>query len=442
MKVLLIVLTGLAILSDDPRPESIGPWEPLELATGGGERGPWRQNESRFDYVDDATVAMDGRGGVAVAWVDQRQKDVLFQRIGPGEARPSRTPVNVSRSPAVFSWLPRIATAAPCHVFVLWQEIIFSGGSHGGDILFARSHDGGATFEGPVNLSSSPGGDGKGRINRESWDNGSLDIAAGEDGRVYAAWTEYHGALWFSQSEDFGRTFSAPSRLAGDEARPARAPSLALGPEGAVHLAWTYGEDSAADIHLSSSRDHGKTFADPRVVMRTEGYSDAPKIAVDSRGIVHLAYAEILGGPFGRPHVRYTVSDDAGEAFHPSRDLSGQATGERSAGFPALSVVGERDVFVLWEVYPDEEDRPRGLALMRLRDGDVIAPATPVPASRDPAGGTNGSHQGMLTRKLAVGAGGIAVVNSSLQPGVRSRVWLMRSTKYSHLDAMRGDARR
>ena len=43
----------------------------MEIATGRGERGPWQQNESRYDYVDDPTVAIDERGNVAIAWVDR-----------------------------------------------------------------------------------------------------------------------------------------------------------------------------------------------------------------------------------------------------------------------------------------------------------------------------------------------------------------------------------
>jgi hypothetical protein len=41
--------------------------------------------------------------------------------------------------------------------------------------------------------------------------------------------------------------------------------------------------------------------------------------------------------------------------------------------------------------------------------------------------GWNGSSQGLLTQKLAVSRdGALAVVNSSLEEGRRSRVWLMR----------------
>src|SRR3990170_2707694 len=125
-----------------------------EIAAGRAERGPWQMNESRYDFVDDPTVAIDERGGIAVAWVDQARKDVLFQRFS-AEGRKLGQSVNVSRTRGVFSWLPRIAVDSREGVFVLWQEIIFSGGTHGGDILFAHSEDGGRIFSAPVNLSSS-----------------------------------------------------------------------------------------------------------------------------------------------------------------------------------------------------------------------------------------------------------------------------------------------
>jgi hypothetical protein len=52
---------------------------PLEIASGGGQRGAWRQNESNYDYVDDPTVALDSQGNAVVAWADQRQKDIFLQ---------------------------------------------------------------------------------------------------------------------------------------------------------------------------------------------------------------------------------------------------------------------------------------------------------------------------------------------------------------------------
>jgi len=236
-----------------------------EIAAGPAERGPWQQNESHYRYVDDATVAVDARGRVAFAWVDQATKDVHFGKQGGA--------VNVSRSPQTFSWLPRVAIGADGVVYVLWQEIIFSGGSHGGDILFARSQDGGATFSAPLNLSASVAGDGKGRIDKDRWHNGSLDVAVGSDGTVFTAWTEYEGALWLRRSIDGGKSFSGKVRL--PDAKPARAPALAVHGN-TVYLAWTVGDDRSADKA-------------PDVCVGVDPRNDEPEQQVDAGEQSHAA---------------------------------------------------------------------------------------------------------------------------------------------------------
>jgi hypothetical protein len=418
------VVLLLACGSQAPSPGPPIRWEPLrEIASGGGERGPWRQNDSRFDHVDDPSVAFDASGAVVVAWVDHRPKDVLVHIFERDGAPRFPQPVNVSRTPAVFSWLPRLVVSPvhPRDVFVLWQEIIFSGGSHGGDILFARSLDGGASFEPPLNLSRSIGGDGKGRLSAKSWLNGSLDLAIAADGTLYAAWTEYDGPLWFTRSRDRGASFATPLQIAADLSLPARGPTIAPH-AGAVHVAWTTGEDPGADIRFASSRDGGATFEPPAIVATTAGYSDAPKLVADRHGTLHLAHAESAGGPLDRYRVRYARSRD-GRRFEPARVLS---SGDAGAGFPSLAVDERGTVHVVWEVYPDHRDPPRGLAIAMSSDGgDTFSAPALVPGSADPVGGGNGSFQGRLMRKLAVRGDTVAIVNSSLALGRGSRVWLM-----------------
>jgi hypothetical protein len=329
----------------------------------------------------------------------------------------------VSRSPATFSWLPRIAVDAdrPGRVYLLWQEIIFSGGSHGGDMLFARSDNGGRTFSAPLNLSRSRGGDGKGRLSRDVWSNGSFDLAIGAGGSVIAAWTEYDGALWCARSLDAGASFTAPRRVAGDGRSPARAPALAAGRGTTVHLAWTVGEDAAARIRVARSTDGGASF-DPPQLVGGQGRADAPGLAIDGAGSLHLVYA--LHGPGGRSEVRH-ASAPGGGRFGPARTLSGPAPG--GAAYPQLASDGGAGLVVVWENM-GPTGRPRSLGIVRSRDGgrSFSVPA-PIPGSSAPEGGSNGSQQGLLGRKLALDAAGrIAVVNSSLLPGRRSRVWLMR----------------
>ncbi len=432
----LFVLLAVALIPA-PAPGQADPsgvtWEEkIEVASGGGYRGPWRMNESEFHFIDDPTVAINEQSFVGVAWADQSRQDIFFQIYEPDGKMRFEEPVNVSVSPRIFSWLPRmvIASGDASDVYILWQEIVFSGGSHGGEIFFARSTDGGKTFSDPVNLSNSIAGDGKGRLTRRYWHNGSLDLAMGPQGDLYAAWTEYEGNLWFSRSTDRGNHFSDPLRIAGGhDAEPARGPSLAVAAEGTVYLAWTVGEDKAADIHFAKSGDHGRSFGAPRIAFESNGHSDAPKIAVDSEGTVHLVYAESPTGPFERYHIRYTRSNDGARTFEKPREISSPQTKQfESVSFPALSLDGEDNIYIIWELFPSRENYPRGLGFTYSSDGGrTFASPSVIPGSVDPALGVNGSQQGLLMRKLAVnGAAAVAVVNSTFKRNQTSRIWLFR----------------
>ena len=153
----------------------------------------------------------------------------------------------------------------------------------------------------------------------------------------------------------------------------------------------------------------------PVLVAVTRGYSDAPKLAVDREGTLHVAYGESAAGPFEPSEVHYTRSRDGGRSFESARSLSRNASSTAyGAGFPSLSLDGAGNVYVTWEAHP-ERDRPRGVAFVMSRDaGATFASTTLVPGTGAAADGFNGSLQGLLMRKLAVNAaGGIAIVNSS-----------------------------
>jgi hypothetical protein len=409
-------------------------WQPpVEIARGAGERGPWQQNESRYDFVDDPAVAWSPRGELAVAWVDQRPKAVLVQRYSADGKALGPVPVNVSHQPKVFSWMPRLAWDPELggqRLHVLWQDIIFSGGSHGGEMLTAVSVDGGQSFAAEKNLSRSKEGDGKGRINHDVWDNGSFDIVAAPGGVVLAAWTEFDGRLWYARSTNGGSDFGKPVRVAGEPpASPARGPALAVGKDGAVVLAWSVGEDAAGDVHIAISSDGGKSFDAPRRVAVTPGYSDAPKVAFDGRGVLHLVHAESRGGPFTLSSIRHLRSSDGGRSFGPAHEISTPLPpGYLGAAFPALGIDGRGRVVVIWELIRGSAPaRPYGLAVAVSDDGEKFSAPQLIPDSVDPQGGFNGSTQGLLMNKLAVrGDGEIAVVNSAVKIGSHSRVWLLR----------------
>ena len=433
-KVVVLLVAALCAMPVSSRGETLPiTWsERIEVAHGKAVRGPWRMNESVWHFVDDPTVAITDQGDAGVVWVDHSRHDILFQVYAPdGKARFDK-PVNISRSPSIFSWLPRVimTSSHPEEVYVLWQEIIFSGGTHGGEIFFARSADGGKTFGKPLNLSNTIAGAGKGRLTKDIWFNGSLDLARSTDGILYAAWTEYEGALRFSRSTDRGDNFSEPALIAGGRGElPARGPSLAVGPGGEVHLVWTVGEERAADIHYVVSTDQGRSFTSPRTIVESDGYSDAPKIAVDRRGTIHLVYSEGPDGPLRRYLIRYARSKGGDGTFQKPVEISvAHSEIYESVGFPYLDLDGQGNLYVLWELFPEKRFLPKGLGFTFSGDGGkTFASPVVVPGSLDPELGFNGSQQGLFMKKLAVNkTGDMAIVNSTFNPKGSSRVWLIR----------------
>ena len=400
--------------------------EPIEVATGPASVGAWEANDSEFHYVDDPTVAVGDGGLIAVAWADQTRRDVFFQVFDRKGEPLLAAPVNVSRDAEIFSWLPRVTFAAgePRVVYVVWQELIFSGGSHGGDIFFARSTDGGRNFDTPVNLSVSIAGDGKGRVSPDRWDNGSLDVVVGPTGEIHVAWTEYEGALWYRRSADRGRTFIERIRIAGDRAAPARGPSLAVGGGEDVHLAWTVLEGAAPGIRVATSSDGGDAFGAPVVVGERDGSADAPRLAVDGEGTVHLVYAELPLGSVEASRVLYARRLLGAQTFEAPRRITNRAG---AASYPSLAIDGEAGVYVVWERFSTIVGGPLGLGLAYSRDaGRTFSSPSVVPGTDDIWLGVNGSRQGLLMRKLAVAADGtITVVNSSFREGAISRVRLI-----------------
>ena len=414
---------------DEPtEPDPKFEWEsPKTVATGPADVGPWRMNRSKFHYVDDPAVAFAPNGDIGLTWVDNEKQTLFFQRYRTDVGELTE-PVAVSDSPDIFSWLPRIAFGSEGTIYILWQEIKFTGGSHGGEALIARSTNGGESFEAPVNLSNSKAGDGKGRLTKKLWHNGSLAMAVGADNRVYAAWTEYEGRLLFARSTNAGKSFDSPVHVAGDQETPARGPTMVADEDGSIYLAWTSGGAPSADIRFSQSTDEGKSFEPPTGLVTGEQLADGPKLALDDDGGLHLAYGISQGGLKGQYRIEYRRKPDDAESFgEPKRVVRPSPRELHSTRFPHIQTVDD-SVFIIWERYEDSNRHPMSLGYSySLNRGETFASPRLLPGSNAPAG-INGSLQGMLMQKLAVSPNGeIAVTNSRF-----------RNEKYSQIQLIRG----
>jgi len=139
-------------------------------------------------------------------------------------------------------------------------------------IGFARSADGGRTFQAPI----SPPTVGS---NYNTWDPA---VAVGPDGTVYAVYMRSKNSQWFpvvAASFDHGQTFSQLTELGPPDAKNwGDRPFVAVGPDSAVYVTWDYGPNRTSvtylcaaggscgfatgdlNVVMQKSTDHGKTF--------------------------------------------------------------------------------------------------------------------------------------------------------------------------------------
>ena len=158
------------------------------------------------------------------------------------------------------------------------------------------------------------------------------------------------------------------------------------------------------------------------------GHADAPKLATDTKGRLHLVYGESPGGPLKQYRVRYARLEAGSDGFSEPGTIARPDAGIESVNFPDIGVDASDRLYVIWELFPDHRQYSRGLGFTLSRDGgETFAVPQVVPGSADPEHGFNGSLQGFLMDKLAVNAhGAVALINSTFVPDRFSRIRLWR----------------
>ncbi len=215
----------------------------------------------------------------------------------------------------------------------------------------------------------------------------------------------------------------------GDNKRPARGPSLSVNHRNEVVIAWTVGEDASANIHFAKSIDGGKSFSPAQTVFESEGHADAPHIAFDGKGTLHLVYGESALGPFRQYRILYTRLRNGESKFEKPKEIVGADMGKfESAHFPELDIDGNDNTYIIWKLFPRATGRPLGMGFTYSKDGgQTFIPPTIIPGTDDPALGFLGSMNGLLMQEIAVNRlGKFAIVYSTFKANDASHIWLIR----------------
>ncbi len=193
-------------------------------------------------------------------------------------------------------------------VYVTWTDFLNSTDPHAldnGQIKVVASRDGGATWSEPIALSHS--------AQYPEAISGSLPVV-GPDGTVYVFYADFISntgplSIRFAKSSDGGRTWSAPADVASGLNSPGRFrlrnadprfgtvpgagfransfPTAAIGPDGAIAVAWTDFPNGAcvndgsgrppcfnSDVRLARSTDGGARWSKPADVSDDKGTAD------------------------------------------------------------------------------------------------------------------------------------------------------------------------
>lgn len=381
------------------------------------------------------TSAVSPRDGTGfVAWVATKDgvSDVLVSRVD-AEGAPA-APVRANDKPgdaAPHEQAPaQVAVGPEGNVYVLWQNNTKIAGRRfpASDLRFARSTDGGRTFEPAVTVNDDAGGLPSGHTFQ--------DVVVGPDGTVWVSWLDSrvrdsaraalpkpsassagsasaashgsagshgaaaagghaaHGAgmhgghtmamggageenlppseVRVAKSTDGGRTFG-PSMVVDTEPCPCCRTSMAVAADGTLYVSWRkeYGGD-VRDVVVAKLAPGAAAFAAPVRVHGDEWVFPAcphagPSLAVDGKGRVHVGW---YTGVEGRQGLWYARSDDGGRTFGSPLALA--------EGVPPSRVelsVEDGAVLAAW----DDAAREHQVAVARVTDSGTLVRAGTVP---------------------------------------------------------------
>jgi|GEM_PF-4416007 len=184
-------------------------------------------------------------------------------------------------------------------------------------------------------------------------------LLAGDNNTLYLIWeagTSGQSTIWFAASSDGGQTWSAQTRVNTDVVASQRQqPVLARLSDGSMIAAWSDNRSGTPRIFSArgvSQGTGGWTWsADAPVEVDGTVAQTRPSLAVGNDNIIYLAFEQDTQGVAG---VFFTHSTDGGSTWQPAMQLN---DGTASAIAPVLAVDGAGEPYCAWcEGRPNRDD--------------------------------------------------------------------------------------
>jgi hypothetical protein len=283
----------------------------------------------------DPHIASSGSSIYAV-WTSQvnGQSFISFARSTDGGAT-FNTPIPLSDPPNSFSFLPDVAVDKNNNnVYVEWTRVTTLS-----EVVIVKSTDGGVSFGPPIVLNPGP------------LANGRSGVVAVDGNRVYVTWQEVNpngieSDTLFAASTDGGANFSNPIDISNNPGTVSKNPSIAAFGSN-VYVAWQDCDQTGTNCKIlyTKSSNAGLGFTSPVVLSGPE--SIVPDIKVFENN-VYLVYGQAYPvNSVIRRDVFLLKSTDGGQNFASPVNLSISIPDSTSQN-PNIDVSGN-NVAITWE---------------------------------------------------------------------------------------------
>lgn len=229
------------------------------------------------------SIAVDTKDRLYVTWAERAEEsfEIFYRAIEPDTSAGPR--FNLSANPGK-SLVPALATDPCDKVYVAWHDN--SAGPF--DVYLRVSHDGGQTFQPPVNVSSSSGLSGAPALSAPSCDTVMVFWPDATPGNF-----EVLGRV----SVDGGRTFH-PVRNFSTTASISIRPAITTDQRGTLHLTWIDGEPDRFQVFYRCITKDLMSHSPPLRVSLNRGLAGAPSITINTSGDAQIVWIENDSGTF------------------------------------------------------------------------------------------------------------------------------------------------
>ena len=339
-------------------------------------------------------IAVDRNGNINVGWFASGG-NIVFTRSSDGGASFS-PPVAVGTGGAS----PAVVADSAGNILILWEAAV--SGHNPFDVFFTRSADGGVTFSSPMDISNLPSGSDYEQVAVAP--DGTIDIVWNSNCQNTGFFTCPAGpsnAVYFAQSKDNGTTFSSPVNLSNGAGAGISNVKMAIEPTGKIDVLWPGGVSGTTYGFLTSSTDGGTTFSAPQQVIT--GFAN--QLAVDPKGNVSVSADDPI-------NVYVAQSAGSGAAFSTTNVSNNSSSGGVAQIEVRMVTDSTGNIEVVWPNYNSNTFQWTVL----FSRGSVLSLSSVGLSAPSVTGGS--ASTGTVTMSGSAPTGGSVVSLSSSDPSV------------------------